>query len=105
MKTINVNRRIGMGSPEEEARRFATSLLSDGSLDGDEVLFDVRDCDACRLISPFIYSWLEEMQKAAPRSLQVIRQAKWIARFRFQEECIAEWVASSDSEDVRSSDD
>lgn len=87
-----------MGLPEEEGRRFAASMLNDGSLDVEELLFDARECDSGRLISPFIYAWLEKLQEAAPDSLAKIREAKWVARFPFQEACIAEWIASFDPE-------
>lgn len=93
MKTININRRIGMGLPEEEGRRLAVSMLSDGSLDAEELLFDARDCDSARLISAFIFAWLQEICNVAPDSLPKIEKAKWLTTYPFQEACIAEWIA------------
>jgi hypothetical protein len=83
------------GFPDDVGKLFARNLLEKGVLRAD-LEIDVSGLPNGLLISPFVHGFLQELSDTNPSLLDTARQLQWRAKYEFQENNIASWVARFD---------
>lgn len=91
MTTVDGAAIVGLGLPAEDGRKLAHAVLDMVGRELD-VVIDVREVRAGKLISSFFVAFLQAVVDRAPERLDAARAIRWQTRHAFQAQNIECWM-------------